>query len=125
MVCGVCHSGGLLMFQWNRKWWAWVGVLRLFVFIKPEPLRWGTLYRCKACGSRWYLDDAKEWMCNIQNDRIPLIYEWNAHPISLAPALIAVLDAIGPTPPDIYGNGRQYKQTPCGVVTTSGERIDL
>jgi len=64
-------------------------------------------------------------MSVVAEDRVPLILRWNEREIWLAPELVGKLDAIGRTPPDSFGNGRDYSQTPCSVLTKAGERLDL
>lgn len=96
----------------------------LDTFQPIERLRWGALFKCKACDQPWYLDE--DGIMNfVPRDRLPLIREWNAHQIVLLPKHVRDLERIGRTPPDIYGNGAQFHETPCGVATKSGERIDL
>jgi len=60
----------------------------------------------------------------VSTERLPLIERWNDKPILLPAGQRAVLAAIGETPPDLYGNGRQYRETPCAVTTVKGEKID-
>lgn len=57
----------------------------------------------------------------MTDSRLDFVLAWNAAPISLPPRLAAMVDEIGPTPPDIYGNGRERRVTPCAVQTNSGE----
>ena len=61
----------------------------------------------------------------VPRDRLSIIRDWNEQQIILSPAHLKELERIGRTPPDIYGNGSRFHETPCGVVTKSGERIDL
>src|SRR5687767_1485313 len=126
--CNVCHAGQLISFNWSNTARADSFTPRTperSAFGSPEPLRRGALYRCRACGSTWHHDEAEQQMSHVADRCLPLVREWNAHPILLSAHLAARLRVIGPTPPDIYGNGRQYEETPCGVVTVSGERIDV
>jgi hypothetical protein len=95
------------------------------VFVLSEQLRSGKLYRCTVCQRPWHLDGDGYMMSCVQEERVPLIQSWNEAEIWLGPEVAKKLDAIGRTPPDVYGNGRQYFRTPCGVLTKAGERIDL
>ena len=61
----------------------------------------------------------------VPRERVGLIQEWNDHPIFIGPEYLAKLEEIGRTPPDLCGNGAQFHETPCGVLTKFGERIDL
>ena len=94
-------------------------------FVIFQSLRYGTLYRCKICGEVWYLDGTEGMMSFVQQARVPLILKWSEQEIVLSETILAKLDAIGRTPPDIFGNGCQYSETPCGVQTILGESIDL
>jgi hypothetical protein len=126
-ACRACNAGALLSFNWHyAKTTARPDAKRdLSVFVSPQPLRWGTLYRCVSCGQPWFLDGDARFMGIVPRDRVSLIEQWNERPIELPAGHREKLDAIGRTPPDPYGNGAQFHETPCGVVTASGERIDL
>jgi hypothetical protein len=94
-------------------------------FVTPEPLRQGTLYRCRTCNRYWHLDAAKQMMSHVLEDRVSIIRAWDQKPILLSETIRNQLRLIGATPADIYGNGRQYTETPCCVETKDGERIDV
>lgn len=126
-VCSVCHAGNLISFSWPPEPFS-SGATSLpdkGAFVSPEALRRGTLYRCAVCGRPWYLNDAKRMMNHVVDERLSLIRRWNEQPITLRDEMSAELDRIGCTPPDQYGNGHEYREFPCGVVTTVGERIDI
>ncbi|MBD8897831.1 hypothetical protein [Rhodanobacter sp. DHG33] len=61
----------------------------------------------------------------VSPDRLELVSRWNDKPILLNPGQVSILGAIGSTPPDVYGNGSQYVETPCAVTTVHGESFDL
>lgn len=63
-------------------------------------------------------------MTVLPEGRLELVLAWNRAEILLADRVLETLAEIGPTPPDIFGNNRQYVQIPCGVATKAGERID-
>lgn len=123
-VCDYCAAGGLLNFRWHESMENPKIRHSLGTFEPVQKLRWGRLFKCKACNQPWYLDEYG-LMNSVLRDRLSLIYEWNAHAIFLLPKHICELEHIGRTPPDSYGNGSQFHETPCGVVTKSGEQIDL
>lgn len=134
VACELCLAGRLMSFNWARaNDHGPRGDLKPGGFTSPgrsafdvsQPLRHGTLYRCKACGRSWYLDGDTDMMSLVPEDRVSLILAWNQHAIFLSKGISAKLDAIGRTPPDKYGNGREYREIPCGVITTSGEHVDL
>lgn len=127
VLCQVCRAGGLISFSWpdppnydNDKNWRPMETLRL-----DRPLRYGALYRCRACARPWHLNRAEDKMSIVPEDGLELVLAWNEAEIMLSHAVLAVLVEIGRTSPDIYGNGREYVETPCGVVTHSGERVDV
>jgi hypothetical protein len=133
VACELCRAGRWTSFNWARASdHGRGGDLKPGSFASPgrsafdlsHPLRQGTLYRCKACGRSWYLDGTTDMMSLVPEDRVSLILAWNEHAICLSKGIVAKLDGIGRTPPDKYGNGRQYREIPCGVITSSGERVD-
>jgi hypothetical protein len=63
-------------------------------------------------------------MTYVSSGRLALVLEWDREPIILSPALRDVIERIGPTPPDLYGNGKERRVTPCEVITRSGERFE-
>jgi len=125
--CLHCRGGSWLSFNWaylrlrrnddDRQ--------RFAAFAPAETLRHGALYRCCVCSRLWHLDAAGLMMSVVSEDRLPLVRAWSQAPIRLPEAVQSVLEAIGETPPDIYGSGAGYVQTPCTVITKAGERVDL
>jgi len=124
--CSACSTGSLVSFNWNLAKTSSLADARqdLSVFVHPETLRWGTLFQCVRCAQPWYLDGDERFMNCVLRDRVPLIREWNRQSIPLSPEQLAALERIGRTPPDRYGNGAEFHETPCSVVTRSGTRID-
>jgi hypothetical protein len=125
--CRICGAGSTISFNWEyAKQTKRADAKRdLTIFIKPQALRWGTLFRCASCDQPWYLDGEARFMNFVPRDRIHLIAEWNEHKLLLKPEHLTKLEMIGRTPPDVFGNGAQFHETPCGVLTKSGERVDL
>lgn len=125
--CERCGAGSTTSFNWQ---YAKTRVSPdskhdLSVFVERKALRYGVLYRCQACGQTWYLFGDPELMNFVPADRLPLIERWNERPVILPAWFAAQLRAIGSTPPDIYGNGGRYQDTPCAVTTVDGDRIDI
>ncbi|WP_425995656.1 hypothetical protein [Caulobacter sp. DWR1-3-2b1] len=126
-VCNACGAGGLISFNWpyalergdsddrrRRK------------ALKPKTiLRSGQLFQCSVCSHHWYLDGAAETMSIVSEDRLQVVQVWNNAPLPLPLHIEVKADAIRRTPPDLYGNGRQYGCTPCGVIIKGGEKLDL
>jgi hypothetical protein len=126
-TCDSCGAGKLLSFNWRYAQDAPKPEHRrdLSVFVDPMALRFGSLYECKVCGQPWYLYGDPSFMNFVPPARMELIRRWNESEIALAPEHVRKLKAIGPTPPDIYGNRRQYCEVPCAVTTLEGARIEM
>lgn len=89
-----------------------------------KPLRRGSLYQCSNCHETWHLDGENQTMTHVSSARLPLVLEWDQVPIVLSDVVEGQLEDIGPTPPDVYGNGIERRVTPCKVVTLAGEIVD-
>jgi hypothetical protein len=125
--CTLCGAGSTISFNWKYATTAARPESKLdsLVFIEPQPLRYGTLFRCRSCGQPWYLDGEQQFMNFMPRDRLPLIQDWNRQPIALRSEHVSELRKIGRTPPDLYGNGAQFHETPCAVTAGRGERFEL
>lgn len=124
--CEACGAGATVWFNWafahegGKSEYA----DRLEAFIQWRPLRRGSLYRCKVCDEVWHLDGASQTMTHVSSARLPLVLEWDRQPIILVDSIVGRLEQIGPTPPDVYGNGRDMRVTPCKVTTAVGQEVD-
>ncbi len=118
--CRLCGTGRLTSFNWPHAQ-KHPEALNLYVYEFSKKLRTGSLFKCKSCNHPWYLDENELFMHSVPMERLKLIEEWNAKPIILSAEHTHILKEIGATPPDVYGNGRQYAQTPCKVITKSDE----
>ncbi len=118
--CRICGAGSLTNFNWlyaqNHP-----HAHNLYAYESSKKLRIGSLFKCKSCSHPWYLDKDELFMNSVPLEKLELIEEWNISPIHLTNEQLEILTKIGSTPPDIYGNGRQYRQTPCRVVAKTGE----
>lgn len=125
--CSECGAGQTISFNWRYAEATSRPEMRrdLSVFVNPRPLRYGTLYTCRSCGQAWYLCGDPPFMHFVAKERLPLVEEWDRTPIKLSPRQLYALEGIGRTPPDLYGNGIQFHETPCSVVTREGECINL
>ena len=123
--CLRCGAGSTISFNWDYA----VESARtakpfrdLSVFAPAQTLRQGGLFRCTFCGQSWYLVEGRQKMMHaVVPERAALIQRWGERPILLSPELKARLASIGRTPPDLYGNGSEYHETPCSVKTANGE----
>lgn len=124
--CQACSAGALVSFNWRyaNERRSPEDLSHIGLFGDWQELRRGQLHRCRVCDEVWYLDGDAERMTHVQSERLSLVLEWKAAIITLPAAISAVIQRIGPTPPDVYGNGREQRVTPCEVITRSGERFD-
>lgn len=124
--CQACGAGASVSFNWHysNQRRSPEDVSRIGLFVDWQVLRRGKLGACSVCGDMWHLDDSAEWMTHVPSERLSLVLEWDAETISLPPTILAAVQRIGPTPPDLYGNGRERRVTPCQVMTQSGEKVD-
>lgn len=124
--CQECGAGSSLSFNWQyaNERRSPEDLRQIGLFVDWRELRRGKLYRCSICDEVWHLDKDAQRMTHVQAERLPLVLAWSAETIALPGAISAVIQRIGPTPPDVYGNGRERRVTPCEVTTRSGERFD-
>lgn len=125
-TCEACSAGALTGFDWlgammhgSSETRATVKSLEVMM-----PLRRGILYQCRACNQPWHLDGGSRWMTIVPRERMPLIRAWNEAPIMLSRTVTQKLAGIGCIRA-VHVNGGDLMETPCGVLTHSGERIDL
>jgi hypothetical protein len=90
-----------------------------------QPLRRGALYRCEVCGRPWHFEEQGGQMTNIPEDRVALVLRWSRGPIMLPATIRSELERIGRSPQVPLLSGLLYEQTPCAVVTTAGEPIEM
>jgi hypothetical protein len=124
--CQACGAGESVSFNWRHanERRSPEDLNQIALFVHRTALRRGMLYRCRVCDEVWHLDGDAAWMTHVGSERLPLVLDWNGAPIILPPALGDVIERIGPTPPDLYGNGKERRVTPCEVITRSGERFE-
>lgn len=100
--------------------------LKYFNSIKfKRHLRIGWLYECEKCGQPWYLHKNQKRMSRFPGERIDSIIEWGSRALTPSEALVEELMSIKATPPDLYGNLKEYIRVPCKVTTKIGEEIDF
>jgi hypothetical protein len=124
--CGACGAGAFVSLNWRtaNERRSPEDLSQIAQFAQWEALRRGALYRCRACNEVWHLDGDAAWMTHVQAERLPLVFGWNRAPLILPPDLCDIIERIGPTPPDLYGNGKERRVTPCQVINRSGERFE-
>ena len=125
-TCAACGAGATISFNWGyaQERRSPEDVERINLFAAWKSLRRGALYRCRVCQTVWHLDGRSERMTHVDEQRLELVLAWDAAPITLTPDLVSTVQQIGPTPPDVYGNGRERLVTPCAVHTNAGETFE-
>lgn len=124
--CEACGAGATISFNWRyaRERRSAEDLKQISLFSPWNTLRVGSLHRCNACNEVWHLDGGGERMSHVAPERLDLVLAWDHAAIELPDHLLAVLREIGPTPPDVYGNGAERRVTPCAIETQSGERFE-
>jgi hypothetical protein len=124
--CPACRAGASVWFNWRfaNERRSPEDLSRIAHFLHWKDLRRGVLYRCRLCDEVWHLDGDAEQMTHVQSERLALVLDWNRETPKLSTAVSARVERIGPTPPDVYGNGKERRVTPCAVMTHSGDQIE-
>ncbi|MDH5178100.1 MAG: hypothetical protein OEZ39_16465 [Gammaproteobacteria bacterium] len=125
--CRICKAGSSISFNWSYAMEGKSADLpnSKDIYINPEPLKTGVLYQCRHCQSYWYLDADEQYMHHVADSKVALVQAWSQSDLRLSPQQLDILQAIGRTAPDIYGNGTEYNETPCQVKTTDGTLYPL
>jgi hypothetical protein len=126
ITCQLCKAGGTASFNWQyvQKNDDFDLPRDKSIYINHLPLKSGTLFECKACGTHWYLDSEEHFMNHVKESKIQLIHEWSSSVILFTEAQKSILGQIGSTLLHGY-YGSQSNETPCSVKTKSGEVLDL
>jgi len=121
--CSFCQAGSTISFNWQYALKNSKSDLpkNKDLYINPIELKKGTLFQCKSCGSYWYLDSDKQFMNHVKDEKLKIINLWSNSDQKLSPEQNEKLRIIGSTPPDLYGNGSKFVQTPCQIKTKDGE----
>jgi hypothetical protein len=121
--CDACGAGASVWFNWQyaNERQSPEDLSRIANYAHWRELRRGKLYHCRICKEVWHLDGGAELLTHVKSERLPLILDWDRLETALPPSLSAIIERIGPTPPDVYGNEKERRVTPCKVVSRSGE----
>lgn len=115
-ACPYCDIPPLVAFEWSSALYA-----RLREQLRDDTaLKSGRRLRCPVCDQAWYLDAEGATATRIPRDREALVTEWSASDLTVRPAVMSVLDAIGAIEADQYGNGRGYSHIPCAIEWSDG-----
>lgn len=98
-------------------------------FEKLRPAKFGDLVTCPGCGSVYLLVQEVEnpghvEMARIEKDEMPVFDAWNSRPLYPTVEQLAVLQAIGATPPDVFTNGSGQIIVPCRCTLNDGKELD-
>lgn len=124
--CPTCADPPYTAFDWqyahergDEKMRALVSVIK-----RVRPLEFGFLHQCAECKQYWVLDDQECLIERVPDDREQILFEWDSTPLPLTWEQLQVLDGIGGTGQDHYGNGRDRIEIPCAVVSEDGTVVD-
>lgn len=124
--CSFCQAGNIISFNWKYALENSKSDLpkNKDLYVNPIKLKKGSLLQCKSCGSHWYLDSDEQLMNHVKDEKLETIELWGNSDQKLSSDQVEALRSIGPTPPDLYGNGSKVTETPCEVRTKNGEVIE-
>ena len=117
ITCSSC--GGL---QVGGQWADTVKDVRKH-YKKNQSFEFGTIYLCPNCNTPWYLDNIETTLASLWNTK--RINEWQIIPKDLTSEQKAMFYSIKATPPDFYGNGRDFIDLPCKVILTNNKTLDF
>jgi DNA-directed RNA polymerase subunit RPC12/RpoP len=120
--CPSCDGKGFIDFNWefaNEREDNEISKYPKYLQFESD-LRIGQLYYCPYCEQRWFLDGEEKWISIVPSDRLQYIEKWNSKSLQFSDAELVQLKAIGATPPDLYGNGKEVISIPCEVTDKSG-----
>lgn len=124
--CSICQAGSTISFNWQYAQKNSKSDLpkNKDLYINPIELKTGTLFQCKSCKSHWYLDSNEQFMNHVKDEKLEIIHTWSDSDQKLSSKQAEALRSIGSTPPDLYGNGSKFIETPCQIKTKEGEIIE-
>lgn len=117
ITCGSCggHKVG-------RQWADRVNDVKKY-YIKGHICDFGAIYLCPNCKTPWYLNNKETVLSPFWNTE--RIDEWLTIPKVLRSEIREMFYTIKATPPDFYGNGRDFIDLPCKITLTNNEVIDF
>jgi len=115
-----CESCGEL--QVGGQWADTVKDVRKY-YEKKQSFDFGTIYLCPNCKTPWYLDHNETALSSLWNTE--RINEWQSVSKDLPSEQMRMFNAIKATPPDFYGNGRDFIDIPCRVTLTDDKILDF
>lgn len=89
-----------------------------------KKLKFGGILKCPKCRTSWFLDENKEFLNIILEENINMLKRWNNKKLKPSNKILQKLKDIGATPPDIYGNQKEFIRIPCKCRFINGEVLD-
>jgi len=127
MGCPKCQ--GECVEQCNWKWLRSPAGRKHFplklTLSQRRKLRFGRLLACDDCGQEWFLDESRTMLYLLEKDQLPLFERWSRRALRVPAAIRPKLAAIGATPPDLYGNDKEFIWIPCAAKFKKGGWTDL
>ena len=87
--------------------------------------KYGRLFRCSKCYGYWFISDNNTVMEYVSENHIDTLRKWNKRNLIADKYIFEKLMSIGDTPPDIYGNFKEFVRIPCKCVMNGGQEIDF
>jgi hypothetical protein len=91
---------------------------------EQRPLKSGHLFKCGACGQKWWLSPERETMVLVPRERLLLLEQWSSQALVLSPGLLAKAKSIGATPAHRLAVRKDHAEVPCRIKTLGGEDLD-
>jgi hypothetical protein len=87
---------------------------------RVRPIKHGHLCQCPLCDQQWVLDETESVIERVPRGREQIVQEWDSEQLPIAEDQLAILEQIGGTGADRYGNGRERIEIPCAVTLEDG-----
>lgn len=124
--CPTCGDPPYISFNWKYAHEKGDEEMRLMADAIKEvrPMKFGFLHQCLSCSQYWVLDDRKYEIERVPKDREAILFQWDSVNLPLGSDQLRVLEEIGGTGADHYGNGRERIEIPCAVERQDGVLFD-
>lgn len=82
-------------------------------FINLKELKIGRMVQCASCKTMWLVDNSQSHADTVSQNQINVVTQWNNKELKIKPEFTKVLFQIGCTPPDHYGNLKEFISIHC------------
>jgi hypothetical protein len=93
-------------------------------FLDLKTLKIGRLVQCESCKTIWFVDNSESQIDTVPQNRLQTVEDWNNKKLEIQSEHLKVLSEIGCTPPDHYGNLKEFISIPCKCILDNGQIID-